>query len=291
SLAIGRSGQNARLTAKLTGWRIDIKSLVEATSDVLFKLQNDPDYAEFSAQEKEIIPRIEAVMAKKAEGRPIMPEEYRELQSFTIRVENSVSEQRRETQRNHELLLEAAHEAVPKGAYDLPLLIMGFPTRINTLLEESGINSVGDLIFQMSFDAEDIEEIDGIGVKSIKKIEDAVELMTQIEPQFEDADVSDAPDELGVSAEPDISEEADEEPLTSTEEIIKPKSETPEPALEGKEITEEEQEDQSDKSGKYVDVEYDPDHDVMIYKKRHKREKEDWDKWEGELDDDSLDNV
>jgi len=29
SLAIGRDGQNARLAAKLTGWRIDIKSLTE----------------------------------------------------------------------------------------------------------------------------------------------------------------------------------------------------------------------------------------------------------------------
>jgi N utilization substance protein A len=30
SLAIGREGQNARLAAKLTGWRIDIKNLTEA---------------------------------------------------------------------------------------------------------------------------------------------------------------------------------------------------------------------------------------------------------------------
>jgi N utilization substance protein A len=40
SLAIGRDGQNARLAAKLTGWRIDIKSVVEAAGDVLNKLQN-----------------------------------------------------------------------------------------------------------------------------------------------------------------------------------------------------------------------------------------------------------
>ncbi|MBI3362597.1 MAG: transcription termination/antitermination protein NusA [Chloroflexi bacterium] len=33
SLAIGREGQNARLAAKLTGWRIDIKSLTEAARD------------------------------------------------------------------------------------------------------------------------------------------------------------------------------------------------------------------------------------------------------------------
>ncbi len=32
SLAIGKEGQNARLAAKLTGWRIDIKSLTQATT-------------------------------------------------------------------------------------------------------------------------------------------------------------------------------------------------------------------------------------------------------------------
>ena len=34
SLAIGREGQNARLAAKLTGWRIDIKSVTEAVQEM-----------------------------------------------------------------------------------------------------------------------------------------------------------------------------------------------------------------------------------------------------------------
>jgi len=32
SLAIGREGQNARLAARLTGWRIDIKSESQAAA-------------------------------------------------------------------------------------------------------------------------------------------------------------------------------------------------------------------------------------------------------------------
>ncbi len=39
SLAIGKEGQNARLVAKLTGWRIDIKSETEATSEGLDELE------------------------------------------------------------------------------------------------------------------------------------------------------------------------------------------------------------------------------------------------------------
>ncbi len=38
SLAIGKEGQNARLAAKLTGWRIDIKSETEAATEGLDKL-------------------------------------------------------------------------------------------------------------------------------------------------------------------------------------------------------------------------------------------------------------
>jgi len=40
SLAIGREGQNARLAAKLTGWRIDIKSASEAAEETMGRLED-----------------------------------------------------------------------------------------------------------------------------------------------------------------------------------------------------------------------------------------------------------
>ncbi len=42
SLAIGKEGQNARLAAKLTGWRIDIKSATEAAEETWGKLEDIP---------------------------------------------------------------------------------------------------------------------------------------------------------------------------------------------------------------------------------------------------------
>jgi transcription termination/antitermination protein NusA len=39
SLAIGKEGQNARLAAKLTGWRIDIKDELQAAADAASKIQ------------------------------------------------------------------------------------------------------------------------------------------------------------------------------------------------------------------------------------------------------------
>jgi len=71
SLAIGRDGQNARLAAKLTAWKIDIKSLPEAASDALDKLYKDPDYVRIAASEETTIPLVEAILAKKSEGRPV----------------------------------------------------------------------------------------------------------------------------------------------------------------------------------------------------------------------------
>jgi N utilization substance protein A len=42
SLAIGKEGQNARLAAKLTGWRIDIKSATEAAEETLGRFEDTP---------------------------------------------------------------------------------------------------------------------------------------------------------------------------------------------------------------------------------------------------------
>jgi transcription termination/antitermination protein NusA len=62
SLAIGKRGQNARLAAKLTGWKIDIKSETEARElgiypreemIRLFDDQVDVDFNEEEEEEKE----------------------------------------------------------------------------------------------------------------------------------------------------------------------------------------------------------------------------------------------
>ena len=70
SLAIGRDGQNARLAAKLTGWRIDIKSVIEATGDALNKLQNDPDLAAALPAAVESIPQVQEVLDEEGRDPP-----------------------------------------------------------------------------------------------------------------------------------------------------------------------------------------------------------------------------
>ena len=61
SLAIGRAGQNARLAAKLTGYKIDIKSETEARESGLFEeIGYIDDYNNDYSEEGEYVPEEEA---------------------------------------------------------------------------------------------------------------------------------------------------------------------------------------------------------------------------------------
>ncbi len=374
SLAIGRDGQNARLTAKLTGWRIDIKSLIEATSEILFKLKNTSEYADFFEQEQDTIPHIESLMRKKAEGRPITPEDFHEMQAFTERVELGRISSERDVRKETKERDEAAREGIPQGAFELPLATLGLPTRVeNLLVEHLEVETVGDLAFRLNYDSEEVSGISGIGPKAMDQIESSIELMISSLPEPEEiieeepaaevevevaqpitdeamepteipevaAEISDPvetiTDEKPVAVEAEAAEvivaeaeepampeqpekeveapaavveeiepkveveapeavpvpEGDSEPVEelpdSMDEIFELKPEMldlPEPSkVEQAALEEEDEEDKSKKRKKFVEIEYDPDRDVTIYRKKHKKDSKGWDDW----DDDNWD--
>ena len=64
SLAIGKEGQNARLAAKLTGWRIDIKSATEAAEETLGRLET----TQLAPDEMDLLSLAEALLQKQDEG-------------------------------------------------------------------------------------------------------------------------------------------------------------------------------------------------------------------------------
>ncbi len=170
SLAIGRQGQNARLAAKLTAWRIDIKSVLEAAADVLYKLQNDPEVAAMAGAEAELIPEVEAILAKKAEGRLLAPEEYRLVIGFIDRVERGVIAQQAEALSEEARRLAELRAQIPEAAFDLPIDVLGLSPRLTIRLTEAGYNAVGDLMLQMKQDPDAILALDGIGPKAMEKI-------------------------------------------------------------------------------------------------------------------------
>ncbi len=185
SLAIGRQGQNARLAAKLTGWRIDIKNVTEAASEALYKLQNDPQYAAFAEAESEIMPVIEAILAKKAEGRLLSPEEYRELSRFVDRVERGVLARRAEEVSEEARRLAEARAQIPDAAFELPVDVLGLTPRITMLLTNAGYNSIGDLMLQMKLNPDEVLALDGIGPKAMEQIEETLALFEEAHPAEE----------------------------------------------------------------------------------------------------------
>ena len=66
SLAIGKEGQNARLAAKLTGWRIDIKSVSEMAEEARRKEEAARIAAERA--EKDLLAAAEAILLEKPEA-------------------------------------------------------------------------------------------------------------------------------------------------------------------------------------------------------------------------------
>ncbi len=183
SLAIGRDGQNARLAAKLTGWRIDIKSLSEASGDALKKLQDNPELAAMLPAAVESIPQIEEILAKKAENRPITPEEYTALGQFVDRVERRTIQIKEEAIRVEEERITAARADVPIVAFNMPLEQANMKEHIFNILTEAGYETIGSLMFVLKTDPNKVLGLPGIGSKAMQNIEEALAAISFPEPE------------------------------------------------------------------------------------------------------------
>jgi len=175
SLAIGRDGQNARLAAKLTGWRIDIKSQVEAAGEALHKLQEDPTYQEMAEREAEAMEKVGVMLGKKAEGRPLPPEDYDFMAKFIDRVEKRVEKKRREEDLEERRRYTEILATVPELTFEIEILDVDLPDHILFILQEGGMDTLGDLVLQMRLDCDRILALNGIGPKSFEQIANLTE--------------------------------------------------------------------------------------------------------------------
>ncbi|MFN2282363.1 MAG: hypothetical protein ACK2TZ_10910, partial [Anaerolineales bacterium] len=85
---------------------------------------------------------------------------------------------------------EAAKVVVPEDAYDLPLMTLGLPTKVENLLDDAGVGTVGELADRILSGSDSISDIDGIGPSYLEQIESALEVMigSALIPDGEDAD-------------------------------------------------------------------------------------------------------
>ncbi len=191
SLAIGREGQNARLGAKLTGWRIDIKSITEAAQDALIHL-HEPGLADLARAVNDTTKQVEQILEKKASNRLIMPEDYTLMVEFTEQVENWRLKLREVDRAEQRALREAARARVPSPAYQHPLEDTDLPHRIYALLDGARYQTVGQLMEQIYLNPEKLLDIVGFGPVALREVEEFIrgvdfpdEMFEETEPEAE----------------------------------------------------------------------------------------------------------
>ena len=205
SLAIGRSGQNARLAAKLTGWRIDIKSLIEATADSLYKLENDSELAGMMPKAVEEAPAIEAMLAKKAEGRSLSPEEYQTMSAFMDRVERRTIEVQEEADRVEQERIAEIRANIAPVAFEMELSDTDLKEHIFNILFEADYETVGDLMLSLELDSAKVFDLPGIGPKALEHITEVMAAMTFPDPELEEEVIEEIePDESGEEKDEEI---------------------------------------------------------------------------------------
>lgn len=218
SLAIGREGQNARLAAKLTGWRIDIKSLTEAASESLANLGHeaaDPSIV----KNTEMLEKARDVLAKKEAGRPITSEDYHTLSRIVQGVEGQIVAERVASYEDIRKERVDARKQVPAIAWTLPLDVLDLPGRAHNLLLDNEVETVGDAMYYLALGDERLLAFRGFGEKALEDLK-AYMLAYEL-PVDENAEEESIVEETAVSPTDETTEiEAEAEEIDEVEEEI-----------------------------------------------------------------------
>ncbi len=224
SLAIGREGQNARLAAKLTGWRIDIKSVTETVQGALDNLEIPP-LDTLPERHADLIAESLRIMEKKRLELAVMPEEYKTLARFASIVEQLLQEQRDE---QHKLYIEqrdGVRSTMAPQLFELPLDVLAVSQEALDILEP--FENIGEVMLTCLVDEERIAsrftEIEGDPMAELRTALDIInsadldQLLAEAFSIEEDDEVEEEGQEaVETSAEEDATDEkaidsADEE--------------------------------------------------------------------------------
>jgi N utilization substance protein A len=173
-------GKNARLAAKLTGWRIDIKSLPESISDWLFALKNKEELKELVKEEAESITQAEDIMARKADGRVINPEEYDFLAKLNDRLERFAARKYQAEYEKQSQIRDKIMKTIPSAAFEMDLSGIGLPIDLVNTLVEAGFDNAGKLILASKMNPESLTAIEGVNQKILDKIAEFTEVLPEL---------------------------------------------------------------------------------------------------------------
>jgi len=173
SLAIGREGQNARLAAKLTGWRIDIKSVTEAIQDALSKIEFPP-LSELPTQYPELVAEALRIMEKKAANRTVMPEEYQTLGKFADVIERRLVAERDAERQARMAEINMVKSTLPQGAFELPVEALDLPDEIVEALQP--LRNVGEIMWRFLIDENYLRQmLTGMSNDAFSKLQAALD--------------------------------------------------------------------------------------------------------------------
>jgi len=271
--------------------------VVEAAGDVLTKLRNQPGMAIFAEAEAKTTPQIEEILGKKAENRPITPEEYTALGQFVDRVERRTIERQRAEDKASAEKLSEARAGVPEAAFTQPLEVLGIPEHVFNILTEAEYHTAGDLLLAMRLDPDKVLGLPGVGPKARKAIEKAVAEAKFAAPVAEEvsAPVADVPVAATpieavtpVMVEPEpvveapvaapvapvtVATEIEDNPAVSFEELFKLRPEVVAPVADEEE---ELRKSKNKKGKKSVEYQYDEARGEVVGRKKHKRGDGSW---------------
>ena len=310
SLAIGREGQNARLAAKLTGWRIDIMSIPEAAHRALVQLRENPELAEYAQSEAETMAKVDELLQKKEEGRPLGLDDNTLIARFVDRFERRGEEERKLIEDERAMEIKRLRDEIDPRAFELNLLdVPEIKEHITILLQAAGLDTFGDLMLQTMLDPDAILAYEGIGPKSFENIMEAIPLVTFPEPEVVEVPESEAEPVAEVALEPEVEVETPQEPEVELDLPEEPE-ELPEEEPEPEPVVEEDEEEKSfaelfslestkikpvreddeehilmtggkkkkAKKKRSYTIEYDPDED-QTFKQFKYRDEDDWENW------------
>lgn len=173
SLAIGKEGQNARLAAKLTGWRIDIKSVPEAVQDAIDNI-DAPQYKDVKVLALDMIAECERILEKKANNRTVMPEEYQTLNRFADIAQRRVMAYREQQRRARVEQLDAVKKTLPQAAFMMQVADLEISDAMQEALLPLG--NVGEVMLRFLIDEDRIKALlHNLPPDSIVRLQEAID--------------------------------------------------------------------------------------------------------------------
>ncbi|MBL8164352.1 MAG: transcription termination/antitermination protein NusA [Anaerolineae bacterium] len=173
SLAIGREGQNARLAAKLTGWRIDIKSVTEAVQDALNNL-TQPSLSDLPIKQPDLISEVVRIVEKKAGGKTVQPEEFTTLARFADIVERRMLATRDSARQERVAEIQAVKSTLPQQAFKMSVTTLDLPDEIIEALQP--LENVGEIMWRFLLDEDRLRSmLKGLPEDSLERLQTALD--------------------------------------------------------------------------------------------------------------------